>query len=115
MLRLRLALSALACGFMVTLSGCASHCDDGRLFSRLFHHDGPGLFHSASRGHECECNGAHMPPIMDEATMPGAVWHPGASISNPNLPIPITNIPPSQTPNAFKVPNASPTPYSPTN
>ncbi|MSQ95750.1 MAG: hypothetical protein EXR98_14510 [Gemmataceae bacterium] len=109
MFRARLASLALALGFLFTLSGCCAFCEDGKLFPRLFHH---GSRHGVFSGHrgECECQGgAHMPPIM------GSAQHSGPIFTGSTGPIPITNIPVTQVPNTFKVPNANPTPYSPTN
>ncbi len=116
MLRVRLASLALACGFMFTLSGCCAFCEDGKLFPRLFrsnHGGGLGLLHG-HRGADCECApGGHMPPILGSAGQSGAIF---TSVpSGSSSAIPITNIPVTQTPNAFKAPNAIPTPYVPSN
>jgi hypothetical protein len=103
---------ALACGFLITLSGCCSFCEDGKLFPRLFrsNYSGPGLFQG---GAECECNSTPVPPIMDSAAFPSPSWSPPRP--NPSMPIPITNIPANQPPHLFKIPQAAPTPYAPTN
>lgn len=115
MLRVRLASLALACGFLFSLSGCCAFCEDGKLFPRLFrsHYNGPGLF-SGHRG-ECECPGGQMPGMLGSAPHSGPIFTSTPSMSSSTLPIPITNIPVTQPPQTFKVPNAAPTPYSPTN
>ena len=113
MLRRRMAFMALACGFLFTLSGCCTFCEDGRLFPRLFrsNYAGPGLFHGNA---ECECNTMPHPPIMDSAALPGPSWMPPRPATS-QTPIPITNVPGNQPPALFKVPPAAPTPYAPTN
>jgi hypothetical protein len=113
MLRLRLASLALACGFLLALSGCRSPCDDGGPF-RLFrsNYEGGGLFGGRHRGGggDCPCSNGQTPPFMDAAHSGPILTTP--TVSNGNVPIPITNIPSSQPPNIFKVP-ATPTPYHP--
>ena len=106
MLRLRLACLALATGFVFTLSGCYSTCEDGRLFPRLFRSARPTMHD------DCDCHNAHMPgPMMDPAAQ-GPILMPGATGST--VPI-IRNTPPGQPPQVFKVPTAPSTPYVPSN
>ena len=116
MLRSRLASLAVACGLLVTLSGCCSFCEDGRLFPRLFKSNYQGAQAGSMFGHrapECECHqGPHMPGIFDTASKHGPVLMTPAS--NPTMPIPITNVPTNQPPQIFKLPQAAPTPYIPT-
>jgi hypothetical protein len=113
MLRSRLASLAVACGLLITLSGCCSMCEDGRL--RLFSGSqrtgsSPGIF--SHQQPQCECNQGHMPGIFDTTSSHGPVLMTPAS-SNPTMPIPITNMPTMQPPQVFKLPLAAPTPYSP--
>jgi hypothetical protein len=115
MLRLRLASLAVACGLLVSLSGCSSMsgsstCDDGRF--RLFRNSSfrPGIFHGGQNGTsaECECQNGHMMDGMHGPLMPTPI---GASQT---MPIPITSIPPAaQPPQVFKLPTAPATPYVP--
>jgi hypothetical protein len=116
MLRLRLTCLALATGFVFTLSGCYSMCEDGRLFPRLFNHcsrSGP------TKNGDCECQNGSAPwngpmpgPMMDPAIGKGPILMPGTPDST--VPI-IRNVPPSQPPQVFKVPTAPSTPYVPSN
>jgi hypothetical protein len=112
MLRLRLAFLALASGLLFTLPGCCSFCEDGRLFPRLFNHRSMSMPTHGLPG-ECECHSAHMPPMMDAAAQGPILTAPG--VAGQTVPIPITNFPGNQPPQAFKVPQASPTPYVPAN
>jgi len=113
MLRLRLASLALASGFLFMLSGCCSFCEDGRLFPRLF----PSTSMSSGAIHgmpgDCGCQSSQFPPGMEMSTLPGPQF-PQAVGANQTVPIPITNLPPNQPPQVFKVPQAMPTPYNPT-
>jgi hypothetical protein len=123
MLRLRLAILALACGLFVTLSGCRTYCEDDRLFPRLFrsNYAGGGLFSGnrmAAPGPECECNQGQFPGIFEPTSNHGPIMMSPAS-SQPTMqmpmpaPIPITNVPTNQAPQVFKIPQAAPTPYVP--
>ena len=115
MLRLRLASLAFAGSLLLTLSGCCSFCEDGRLFPRLFHRTSNSK--AMPGGVDCEC---HQPGWQHGAGMPtghGPFVPPApAMISAPNQhpSIPITNINPNP-PQLFKVPNAPPTAYVPAN
>jgi hypothetical protein len=108
MLRLRLACLALASGLLFTLPGCCSFCEEGRLFPRLFNHRSMSM----PTG-ECECHSAHLPPMMDAAAQ-GPILTPPA-FPGQTVPIPITNLPANQPPQIFKAPQATPTPYVPSN
>jgi hypothetical protein len=130
MLRLRVASLAFAGSLLLTLSGCCSFCEDGRMFPRLFHRTSNSQM--MSDGQNCECQrpgwqqGAGMP--MGGVPMGGVpmggmpmghgpfVPPPPATVAAPttNPPIPITNINP-HAPQLFKVPNAPPTAYVPAN
>jgi len=117
MLRSRLASLAVACGLLITLSGCRSSsvCEDDRLFPRLFRSNyasgGPGIF-SHQKQPQCECNQGQYPGIFDTASSHGP--HLMTPTSNPTtMPIPITNVPNSPPPQVFKLPMAAPTPYVP--
>jgi hypothetical protein len=112
MFRLRLASLALAAGLLVTMSGCCSFCEDGRF--RLFRSNSMSFTGSGGVSSECECHSAHLPPGMSSASLPGTMF-PSQVSAGQTVPIPITNMPPSQPPQIFKVPQAAPTPYSPTN
>ena len=106
MLRLRMTCLALATGFVFTLSGCCSFCEDGRLF--------PRLFNSSSRSSpvmhgECDCHNAHSPQMMMEPAAQGPVLMPGSTMPT------ITTIPANQRPQVFKVPTAPTVPYNPSN
>jgi hypothetical protein len=108
MLRLRLACLALAGGLLFTLSGCCSFCEEGRLFPRLFNHC------SMSRPNgECECRSANLPQMMDAPVQGPILTTPG--VTGQTVPIPITNLPTNQPPQFFKAPQATPTPYVPSN
>jgi hypothetical protein len=101
MFRLRLASLAIACGLLLTMSGCMSVCDEGR--PRLFRSTAfrPGWLHGNKTGqpHECECQ-----------TMPEGMHGPIMTTPHfPPAPIPITNMPP----HIQKVPQAPATPYFP--
>jgi hypothetical protein len=113
MLRLRLASLALASGLLFLLSGCASTCEDSRFFPRLFRSN--SMSYPASHGMpgECECHNSQFAPGMEMSTLPGPMFPQSAGV-NQTMPIPITNIPPNQPPQIFKVPQALPTPYAPT-
>lgn len=106
MLRHRLAFLALATGFLFTLSGCCSFCEDGRMFPRLFNHSarsGPAM------QAECDCQNPHM-MMMDPALSKGPI------LTTPGSTVPIiTNVPANQPPQVFKVPTAPTTPYVPSN
>lgn len=106
MLRLRLAILALACGFVFTLSGCRSTCDDDRLFPRLFRSNSM----SQPRGHgECECQHGQMPHMMESAQGP-ILTTPG--MAGTTMPT-ITTVPANQPPVFSKIPLAPATPYVP--
>jgi hypothetical protein len=124
MLRLRLALLGLASGLLVTMSGCAgfnsTSCSEPRLCGRIFNGNG-GNGRLASRhtnGTECECHGAHMPSMIDYYGSPGPQFVPGhmppGMVMPSPTPIPITNVPMTQPPAAFRVPQAPAVPYAPT-
>jgi len=110
MLRIRLASLTLASAFLLTLSGCCSFCEDGKLFPRLFNHT------SRSRGAmvdgvDCECHRPGFPHGVGVPAGQGPFLVPSTA-SNPTSPIPITNVPAGQPP-IFKVPPAPPTAYVP--
>ena len=112
MLRLRLASLALASGVLFTLSGCCAFCENGQpSFPRLFNRSASSAPHSA----ECECHNAFMAP---PPTMIGMSSAQGPILMQPSTasaqtPIPITNLPATQPPQMFRVPNAPPTAYVP--
>lgn len=113
MLRLRMAGLALACGLLITLSGCATYNGssngDGGLFPRLFRSSyRPGLFHNNKQIPECECQtmDAFHGPVM---TTPG---FPPSPTQIPITTVPITTVP-SNPPQILKVPQAPSTPYNP--
>ncbi|MBM3993751.1 MAG: hypothetical protein FJ303_06310 [Planctomycetes bacterium] len=107
MLRLRLAFVALASGLLFMLSGCCSLCEEGRLFPRLFRH------HALRQSHgNCECMHGGSPVMMDAAHGP-TLLTPGTA--GTAAPIPIRDVPASQPPQVFKVPQATPTPFVPSN
>ena len=112
MLRLRLASLALASGLLFTLPGCCSFCEEGRLFPRLFHYSSMSRPAHELPG-ECECHSAHLPQMMDAAGQ-GPILTPPA-FPGQTVPIPITNLPANQPPQIFKAPQATPTPYVPSN
>src|SRR5262245_39902801 len=107
MLRLRLASLAFAGTLLLTLAGCCSMCEDGRMFPRLFHRTSSS--NGAHSGADCECQrpgwqqgGVGVPMGNGPFVVP-----PNATVTapHPNPPIPITNINPNP-PQLFKVPNA---------
>ena len=102
MLRLRLAYFALASGFLFTLSGCCSFCEDGRLFPRLFRSNSAPVMGMPG---DCGCHSAMLPPTSEMGTGP-MLMTPGS------YPVPITNVPSNPPP---KILQAQPTPFSPTN
>jgi len=110
MLRLRLACLALTGGLFFTLSGCCSVCEEGRLFPRLFNN----CSMSRPTG-ECECRSAQLPPMMDTGAQGPILTTPGGAGQTVPMPIPITNVPANQPPPFFKAPQATPTPYVPSN
>lgn len=110
MLRLRLAFFALASGVLLTLSGCCAFCEDGRLFPRLF----PNHRAFSGRPGDCECMHPGAPPFVDGGVVQGPVLTPPPGIAGQTMPIPsITNVPATQPPQVFKVPQAQTTPYTP--
>lgn len=113
MYRLRLAFLALTCALLVNLAGCCSFCEEGRFrpFRSFYDGGGSGLF-SRHRG-ECECHHMAGAPTMEAGP---TFMPPAPQLLNNAAPIPITNIPNNnQPPQVFKVPQATTTPYSPTN
>lgn len=108
MRRLRLVSLAVASTLLLTLSGCSSMCEDGRMFPRLFNRS------SSSRngmGAECECHSSGWPQGMGMPVGQGPFVGPmPQSATHP--PIPITNTHVAQ-PQLFKVPQAPPTVYVP--
>lgn len=114
MRRFRLAALTLTSSLLVTLSGCASFCDDSWSFPRLFHSS------RVYNGVDCDCHhapwtpGVAVPPGQGPfvAPPPGAMPAPPPGPAAPPLP-PVTNVPANAPPHLFKVPQAAPVPYSP--
>jgi hypothetical protein len=111
MLRLRMASLALASGFFIFMSGCASPtCEESRFFPRLFRSNSMSAAHEMPG--DCGCQHSQFPPGMDMSALPGPQF-PQAAGANQTVPIPITNVPANQPPQVFKIPEATRTPYNP--
>ena len=121
MLRLRLAFLGLASSLLVSLSGCCNMGDPCSGGSRLFNGSlmsrasrQPAVSYMESPNCECHSLSSHLPPGVEfPGTISGPQLIPPAFPPTP-APIPVTNMPVTQAPSMFKVPQALPMPYAPT-
>ncbi len=112
MRRFRMLSLFLASSFLFALTGCTSMCENCQLFPRLFDRSAGRMVYE---GAECECARPTWAPGMAVPVGQGPFGVPPNGFPPTPTPIPITNVPSAPSPQLFKVPQAPPTAYVPTN